>query len=215
MERLLLVTGLLLLVAAPLWAKDRRTFYDDAFMAGLKQKIATQDWAKAQADGIGKGLEWLLQMPDQELWDFIPPPEQMRAINVCIAHDCPVCGDEVNRRAGHYPWLTSREKPFKVECPVCHGVFPKNDFQPWNTEGLKGKPDEGPEPTDHGLGWLDKKDGRRYYFVPYYIFWQRWSRDILGSLGALSQAYVVSGNPAYAHKCALMLAKIGSMYSRF
>ena len=215
MERLLLVTGLLVVVAAPLCAKDRRTFYDDAFMAGLKQKIVTQDWARAQADGIGKGLEWLLQMSDQELWDFIPPPEQMRAINVCIAHDCPVCGDEVNRRAGHYPWLTSREKPFKVECPVCHGVFPKNDFQPWNTEGLKGKPDEGPEPTDHGLGWLDKKDGRRYYFVPYYIFWQRWSRDILGSLGALSQAYVVTGNPAYGHKCALMLAKIGSMYSRF
>jgi len=215
MERLLLATCLILLTALPLLAKDRRTYYDEAYMAGLKQKIETQPWAKDQAAATTRACDWLLQMSDQELWDFIPPPEQLRAINVCIAHDCPVCGDEVNRRAGHYPWLMSRDKPFKVECPVCHGVFPKNDFQPWNTEGLKGKPDDGPEPTDHGLGWVDKKDGRRYYFVPYYIFWQRWSRDILGSLSALGQAYLVSGNPAYAHKAGLMLAKIGSMYDRF
>ncbi len=215
MERLLLVICLALLVALPLWAKDRRTFYDEAFMAGLKQKLETQQWARDQAAAVVKACDWLRQMSDQELWDFIPPPEQLRAINVCIAHDCPVCGDEVNRRAGHYPWLMSRERPFKVECPVCHGVFPRNDFQPWNTEGLKGKPDEGPEPTDHGLGWLDKRDGRRYYFVPYYVFWQRWNRDILGSLNALSQAYLVSGDPVYAHKCGLMLAKIGSMYDRF
>jgi hypothetical protein len=38
-------------------------------------------------------------------------------------------------------------------------------------------------------GWLDEKDGRRYYFVAYYIFWQRWVRDVLGGLSSLSQAY--------------------------
>lgn len=207
----LLLLGLCTLAAA----KDRRTFYDEAFVAGMKQKIETQQWAKDQAAGAVAAADWLLKMSDQELWDFIPPPEQLRAINVCIAHDCPICGDEVNRKAGHYPWLMSRDKPFKVECPVCHNVFPKNDFKPWNTEGLKGKPSEDAEPTDYGLGWVDKKDGRRYYFVPYYIFWQRWSRDILGGLSSLSAAYLVSGNPAYAHKAGLMLAKIGSMYERF
>lgn len=215
MERVVLFVCVLLLIALPAWAKDRRTLYDDAFMAGLKQKLETQQWARDQAAAIVSDSNWLMKMSDQELWDFIPPPEQMRAINVCIAHDCPVCGDEVNRRAGHYPWLMDRNKPFKVECPVCHGVFPKNDFQPWNTEGLKGKPSETAEPTDNGLGWVDKKDGRRYFFVPYYIFWQRWTRDVLGGLAQLSQAYMVSGDPKYAHKCALMLAKIGSMYSRF
>jgi len=196
-------------------AKQGRTYFDESFMAGLQQKLAKERWAQEQATVLRRDCQWLMEMSDQALWDFIPPPEQMRAINVCIGHDCPICGDEINRKAGHYPWLLSHERPFKVECPVCHNVFPKNDFQPWNTEGLKGEPARTPEPLDYGLGWLNPEDGRRYYFVPYYIFWQRWRRDILSGLLALSQAYLVSDEPAYAHKCALMLAKIGSMYERF
>jgi hypothetical protein len=215
MERAVLLVGLVVIMALPASAKTRRTFYDDALMASVKQKVAEDPSARSQAEAAKRECQWLLDMSDQELWDFLPPPEQMRAINVHIAHDCPVCGDEVNRRAGHYPWITSRDKPFKVECPVCHGVFPKNDFQPWNTEGLAGKPAEGAEPTDYGLGWLDPKDGRRYYFVPYYIFWQRWSRDILGGLRSLGNAYLLTGDPALAHKAGIILAKIGSEYERF
>ncbi|MGE5532328.1 MAG: heparinase II/III family protein, partial [Bacteroidota bacterium] len=194
-------------------AKSARTFYDEALMARVKQKLQDPQWASEPA-AARASCEWLLKMSDQELWDFIPPPEQMRAINVCIAHDCPTCGDEVNRKAGHYPWIISRDLPFKVKCPVCNGIFPKNDFKPWNTEGLAGKPSETAEPTDNGLGWVDKKDGRRYWFVSYYIFWQRWSKDVLGGINALKQAYLLTGEPVYAHKAAVMMAKIASEYDR-
>lgn len=215
MDKLLLVLGLLLVTAIAAQGKTSRTYYDEALMGRIKQKLATEDWAKAAPDAARASCAWLTKMSDQELWDFIPPPEQLRAINVSIAHDCPTCGDEITRRAGHYPWLMSRDRPFKVECPVCHGVFPSNDFQPWNTEGLAGKPDDTPGYVDRGLGWLDRKDDRRYYFVPYYIFWQRWSKDILGGIRDLRTAYLLTGDPIYAHKCAVMLCKIASEYERF
>ncbi|MHB8995864.1 MAG: heparinase II/III domain-containing protein [Armatimonadota bacterium] len=216
MDKLLLLVLLLALLSVfptAASAKTARTFYDDALMTRVKQKLQDPLWASDPASARAS-CEWLVKMSDQELWDFIPPPEQMRAINVCIAHDCPTCGDEVNRKAGHYPWIISRDLPFKVKCPVCEGVFPKNDFKPWSTEGLEGKPSETTEPTDNGLGWVDKKDGRRYWFVPYYIFWQRWSKDVLGGINDLKTAYLLTGDPVYAHKAAVMMAKIASEYDR-
>ncbi|MEN6645131.1 MAG: heparinase II/III family protein [Armatimonadia bacterium] len=215
MEKCLLLVILLLLSLSGVSAKQARTYYDEAFMSRLKGKIAGSQAAKDEVAGLERECAWILAMSDQELWDFVPPPEQMRAINVCIAHDCPICGDEVNRKAGHYPWITSREQPFKVKCPVCQTVFPSNDFKPWNTEGLAGKPVEEPGYADNGVGWVDKKDGRRYYFVSYYIFWQRWSKDVLGGLNALRAAYLCTGKAEYAHKAGVMLAKIGSEYERF
>ena len=111
-------------------AKEKHTFYDGATMARVREKIARHDWAKAQVESAKAAAAWYVKMTDQELWDFVPPPEQMRAINVCIAHDCPVCGDEITRKAGHYPWILNRDRPFKVKCPVCSNEFPSNDFQP-------------------------------------------------------------------------------------
>lgn len=194
--------------------KKTSTYYDQAMMARVSEKIEKHDWAKAERDEIKDSCSWLLEIPDEELWDFVPPPEQIRAINVCIGHDCPICGPEITRKAGHYPWLMDRKKPFKLRCPVCDNVFPSNDFKPWNLGALAGPPASGPDPVDLGLGWLGP-DGRRYYFVPYYIFWQRWMTDILGGITLLSQAFLLTGDSRYAHKCGLMLAKIASQYERF
>lgn len=196
------------------YGKEGRTYYDESLMARVRAKIEKHDWARRHVGGAKRSCEWLVKMSDEELWNFVPPPEQVRAINVCIAHDCPICGDEITRKAGHYPWVMRRDRPFKVECPVCKNVFPSNDFEPWNVEGLNGKPESGPGYVDKGIGWLDT-DGRRYYFVPYYIFWQRWVRDVLGGLSTLSSAYLLTEDPVYAHKCAIMMAKIASEYERF
>ena len=195
-------------------ARQGRTYYDDAWMSRLHQKIEQHDAAAGQVEAARSQCEWLVAMSDQELWDFIPPPEQMRAINVHIAHDCPKCGDEVNRKAGHYPWIISRDLPFKVKCPVCATIFPENDFQPWNTEGLEGKPAEGPGYVDEGLGWLDVRDGRRYYFVPTTSTGAVGTRHP-GRAGTCARHGLLTGEPIYAHKAGLMLARIGSEYDRF
>ncbi len=195
-------------------AKDRRTYFDEPMLSRMRGKLARHEWARNQAQSLAKSAQWLARKSDEELWDFVPPPEQLRAINVCIGHDCPFCGDKITRQAGHYPWKMDRDKPFKVTCPVCKRTFPENDFEPWNTAGLEGNPETGERIVDQGLGWVGS-DGRRYYFVSYFIFWQRWVRDILGGMATLSRAYVVTGDAVFGRKCAILLAKVASMYGRF
>ena len=210
----LTVVGLTLGVVHMAAAKRARTYYDADTLSRMRQKIVGQPWAKAQVDALRSSSRWYsLRTPD-ELWGFVPPPEQLRAINVCIGHDCPVCGDEITRKAGHYPWTMDRDRPFKVTCPVCERTFPENDFEPWNTAGLEGKPEEGERVVDRGLGWVGG-DGRRYYFVPYFIFWQRWVKDILGGMELLGRAYLATGDPVLGRACAVIMAKVASEYERF
>jgi len=208
---------LYILILAPLamtCAKESRTYYNAEMMSRITAKLEKFQWARDQSAVSIKRCEWLVKMSDEELWNFVPPPEQIRAINVCIAHDCPICGDEITRKAGHYPWIMNPKQPFKLKCPVCDTTFPSNDFEPWNPGGMKGEPETGKGYVDKGLGWKGP-DGRRYFFVAYYIFWQRWVQDILGGLQQLSRAYLLNGDPVYAHKCAIILSKIASEYERF
>ncbi|MBT3374694.1 MAG: hypothetical protein HN742_39440 [Lentisphaerae bacterium] len=202
-----------LLSGVALAGKNGRTYYDAETMAQVKVRIGQHTWAKQQVEAARARSAWYVDKSDRELWEFVPPPEQLRAINVCIAHDCPFCGDEITRKAGHYPWRMNRDKPFKLECPVCERQFPENDFESWNTEGLDGKPEDGKRIIDNGLGWIGPDD-RRYYFVPYYIFWQRWVSDIIDGMETLSRAYLLTEDSVYARKCAVIMTKVASQYER-
>ncbi len=204
----------MVLLCAVAYAKDKRTYYDAETMGRMQEKVAKYDWAKGQVDAARSGAEWYVKMSADETWEFVPPPEQMRAINVCIGHDCPFCGPEITRKAGHYPWKMDRDKPYKVTCPACGRTFPENDFEPWNAKGLEGEPEHGEKIVDRGLGWVGPDD-RRYYFVPYYIFWQRWTRDIIGGMSQLGRAYLLTGDPVIGRRCAIMMAKLAGEYERF
>lgn len=210
----LLICAMMVSVASAGWAKSGRTYYDAATMERVRQKIQAHQWARDQVEAARRAAEWYLQMSPEELWEFVPPPEQMRAINVHIGHDCPYCGPEITRKAGHYPWILDRDMPFKLKCPVCGRIFPENDFEPWNTEGLEGEPETGERIIDRGLGWVGP-DGRRYWFIPYYVFWQRWVRDVIGGMRTLGQAYLLTGDREIGRACAVMMTKLASEYERF
>lgn len=213
--RPLAVLALFVACALPACAQQvERTFYTAERVAQARQKVAQHEWASRQLQASRDACAWVLEMSDQELWDFVPPPEQARALNVHFGADCPVHGTEIHRAAANYPWIMSRDKPFKVQCPVGKEYYPSNDFQPWNTQGAQGKPETGPGYVDHGLGWADE-NGKRYWFVGYYIFWQRWRQDILPTIDQLAQAYLLTGEPQYARKCAVLLARIAADYERF
>ncbi len=206
------------LSSLPAAAKTHRTVYTDAMLQKAKQKIATQDWAKKQVADFEKNSQFFVEMSDEELWKFIPPAEQFRALNVHFGSDCPIHGAEIHRKGGHYPWIMSRDKPFKVECPIGHEVYPSNDFKPWWTESKTAVTPVTPENSsphdkyvDNGAGWVDEK-GERYWFVAHYMFWQRWRRDVLPGIENLSQAYLLTGKPVYGHKCAVMLARLAQVY---
>jgi hypothetical protein len=72
MEKLLLAT-LLILCCAGVQGKEGRTYYDEAMMGRVRQKLEKYEWARQQADSLKSSCEWLLKMADQELWDFVPP----------------------------------------------------------------------------------------------------------------------------------------------
>jgi len=138
-----LTLGSIALLCAPGLCKQGRTYYTEQKVEHMRAQIAQQEWARQAARSAEDAVQWVVGMSDQELWDFVPPPEQARALNVCFGVGCPVHGAEVFRRGGHYPWIMSRDKPFKVKCPVGGEEYPSNDFKGWNLEGARGKPETG------------------------------------------------------------------------
>ncbi|MFW6039179.1 MAG: hypothetical protein ACOC9P_01735 [bacterium] len=162
--------------------------------------------APALAQAVSARAEWLAAKSDQELWDLVPPATQKRSTNVAFETGCPEHGRAIYRK-GRRPWIMSRDQPFKVTCPVGGEVYPSNDYEPWGENDV--------DPTqpyvDDGNGYV-AEDGTRYYFVANYIFWQRWRDDVLDGLGALRRAYRDTGDQRYAHKAAVLLARLAEMY---
>lgn len=195
-------------------AKSARTYYTDADVAAALAKVQKYPWAQSAVQGSEAASQRYVAMSDEDLWNFVPPPEQLRALNVSFGVDCPVHGAEIFRVGGHYPWATDSARPFKVKCPVGGEEYPGNDFKPWNTNSLKEAPQKGPGYVDNGAGWLDDK-GRRYFFVGYYVFWHRWQKEVLPAVNSLAQAYLLTGKPIYAHKCAVLLGHIAQDWERY
>ena len=189
--------------------KTGRTYYDDELMAQVRDKIERDDRAKGRWPPRRDAAAPWIAMSDRELWDFVPPPGQLRALNVSFGVGC---RSAVRSSAAADITRGSPDpgQPFLVKCPVGGETYPGNDFQPWNPNSITDEPERGPGYVDHGAGWVDEK-GRRYFFVGYYVFWQRWQREISGAISSLRQAYLLTDEPIYAHKCAVLLARIAGI----
>ncbi len=201
-------------IAAISYGKDGRTYYSETRMAGMRERIEKYEWARSQVASAKDACHWVIEMSDEDLWNFVPPPEQLRALNVNFGVGCPEHGNAIYRANGRWPWITSRDKPFKVECPIGGEVYPSNDFEPWNLKSITDEPEHGLPIRDYGAGWV-AEDGQRYYFVGYYMFWQRWRRDILPAVSNLSTAYVATGEKIYGHKLAVLLGAIAEYYPNY
>ena len=194
-------------------AKTRSNLLSDEQVATARANVAKYDWARKSLDGAKASVQWVLEMPDEELWEFIPPADQPRALNVRFGIDCPIHGAEIFKKGANYPWIMDREHPFKVKCPVGGEVYPTNDFEAYYKAGKKEKLDATQPYVDDGHGWVDK-DGNHYWFVAHYVFWQRWRTDILPVIPQLAYVYALTGDARYAHKAAVMLARIASEYPK-
>jgi hypothetical protein len=213
--RLLIFLGVLLICASgrQAQAKTGRNLLSAEQVRQARENVAKLDWARKSLEDAKKSVEWVLAMPDEDLWEFIPPADQPRALNVRFGFDCPVHGKEIFKKGGHYPWIMDREHPYQVKCPVGGEVYPSNDFDAWYKGGKKGKLDTHQPYVDDGYGWIDK-DGNHYWFVAHYIFWQRWRHDILPVIPQLAYIYTLTGDTRYSHKAAVMLARVASEYPK-
>lgn len=188
-------------------------YYDRERIAQARAKVAEHGWAQRQQRALEERVVWVLAMSDRELWEYVPPVTQRRALNVAFNVGCPIHGTEILRRGGPYPWIMTRERAFKVECPVGGEVYPNNDFVPWHHGGREGEIDTTEAYVDDGTGYRGP-DGQGYHFVAHYIFWQRWRGEIVPALGALRDLYLLTDDKRYARSAAIILARIAAEYPR-
>ncbi|MGE4565765.1 MAG: heparinase II/III family protein, partial [Victivallaceae bacterium] len=151
----------------------------------------------------------LAARPPAEYAALITPPEVPRAFDV-HRDGCPVCGDRIKKH-GRYSWIIDETKPFKLQCPECKTVFPDNDYAAYLKSGLKDKSLLTGKYVDDGRGWKDGDKPGKYWFVAYYNHWTM-KRRVETLLPQLADAYVRTGDPAFAERAVVMLDKLAEYY---
>jgi len=224
---------LCLLLATPLAAEKRESiFYPRAVRDRAITNARKYDWAAAiREKAIADAARWL-RMSDDELWREMFGPHITRSHMVWSSGHCPAC----RRPVPMYDWkIDAWAHPWKVRCPHCNGLFPKNDFEAFHRSGLdeRGVFDpkradrallfntEHPAPSDplhrfgvdDGEGYLEGE--KRWRFIGAYLLYGQWSQRIEAGLSNLATAYTVTGNRAYAHKAGVLLDRIADLWPSF
>jgi hypothetical protein len=194
----------LLLIISPLWAKEGISLLTPQEAEALRASMPKTPQVPAE----------LLTASDEELWDFIPPATLRRAVFLGPTDiGCPVHGKEIFRvGGGFYPWKYSADKPWQVQCPVGGETYPSNDFGAYLKSGMKDKSLLTGKYVDDGEGWVDE-NGRRFFFVGHWVFWQRWY-DVLKGITGFSNAYFATGNEEYARKATILFCALADQYPK-
>ena len=212
-------------------AKQRCVLYTPEEVDQARRNIARCDWAKAERDAaVATCAPWMARS-DEDIWQLVTGQSIPRGIHVNSDLGCVSCGRDVYA-FGNYPWNVSLARPWKLECPSCGAVWPKNDFEAFYKSGLgtggvfdRGLADdsllfnaEHADPADplrgfavdDGMGWIDDA-GNRWWFIAYYSHYCTWATLPEAAL-ALGKAYLYTGDAAYAHKGAVILDRIADVY---
>jgi len=206
--------------------------YSPEEIANARRNVQRYDWAEAELEGVLEACRPFMARSDEEIWKLVPGQSIPRGAHANPDLGCPSCGREVYERFGNYPWKISLDRPWKLECPSCGEVWPKNDFAAFHESGLgpggvfyRERADEAllfntehPDPddprrglaVDDGMGWFDE-EGNRWWFVAYYSHFCIWTELPEAAL-ALGKAYLYTGDSMFAHKGAVLLDRIADVY---
>ena len=220
-------------VGRPAWGEGTGSkFLPGPLMARARRNIAEHAWAAEARDRLVKAAEPWLAFSDDELWNLMFGNTIKRSWMVWSNGHCPACGKSVPM----YNWeMAALARPWKVRCPHCRELFPKNDFQAFYRSGLdeKGVFDpqradrkllfnaEHPDPADprHTFGVDDGEgcvDGeKRWRFIGAYLIYGQWKQAIVAGIRNLAAAYVVTGEPVYAHQAGVLLDRVADLYPTF
>ncbi|MBM4048636.1 MAG: hypothetical protein FJ279_26330, partial [Planctomycetes bacterium] len=150
-----------------------------------KKNIQRWPWAKSYAADIVKNGDGWLKRPDE--WFA----QQLPAKGACFAYGftgCPICSSSWGTWGGA---RCSWDKPGKVTCANGHEL-----------------PDA--EHPDPGTGHVGK-DGRIHYFIGSYNAWVVEQLES-SACRSLALAYTLTGDERYAHKAAIILDALASIY---
>lgn len=212
--------------------KTAGIFVPAALVEKAKANAAKYPWAADIQKRIVSSAEPWMKLSDDELWDLMFGATIPRSWMVWSNGFCPSCKKSVPM----YNWkMDAFGHPWKTQCPLCKELFPKNDFKAFYDSGLDehGVFDpkladrtllfntDHPDPKDplHGFGVDDGTgyvDGEnKWRFISAYLIYGQWKQAIVNGIGALADAYSVTGDPAYAHKAAILLDRVADLYPTF
>lgn len=212
--------------------KTSSTFYTPERVANARRNIERYEWASEKRDRAVEAAARFACQSDDWLWSLITPQSIPRAIHTSMQLGCPNCGKEVYK-FGNYPWKVDViNRPWKIECPSCNEIYPKNDFAAFYESGKdelgvfdRERADRSllfnadhPDPNDplhtHGvddtMGWIDATGGA-YRFIGYYGHYGIWEA-VRSALNSFRDAYLFTGDHEYARKAGLMLCRIADFY---
>jgi len=207
-------------------------FYPPELIERARRNIAEHDWAaEMQRKAVADAAPWMA-MGDEELWDLMFGPTITRSWMVLSYGGCPACKGSVPM----YEWkIDALAQPWKLRCPHCGELFPKNDFAAFYRSGLdqqgifrEERADkallfntEHPDPADplHLFG-VDGGHGypegdERWLFIGTYLVYGQWKQLVVGGIRALAVAHVLTGQDAYAHKAGVLLDRVADLYPTF
>ncbi|MBN1491483.1 MAG: heparinase II/III family protein [Phycisphaerae bacterium] len=188
--------------------KTQRILLTDAQIARARTLCDTDDDAKKICDAIvAKAKPWVAR-PVEQLRTMLPDGRVPRAFNVST-RGCPVHGKAIYRH-GIYPWKLNPDRPFTITCPIGGETYPSNDFGAYYASGFTDESTLTGEHVDTGRGWVSPS-GEKYWLVGYATHWN-WQNTWLPAVDVLSQAYVLTGERAYAQAAIAMLDRIAEIY---
>ena len=153
-----------------------------------KLNLQRYPWARAYFDSVRERADDWVAKSDEQIRGLVPPPESLFAYGFS---GCPVCG--ITWPLWGVGGICSFDKPGKVTCPGCKGVFPDAEH------------------PDDGKGWHDPKSGRHYYLVGCYNSFVAQTMT-LTALDDLSTAYSLTGDEKYARAASTMFDALASIY---
>ncbi len=166
--------------------------YREADIERARRNIKLHPWAQRELESIINATQWWMELPDDEIADWIPEGTPFRVCN------CPNCGAQW----GVSPWRFLADG--RAQCKRCDTIYPNPDF-----------PETGVEVHINPLGereeitYYEDADGNHYRLSGLL----RYGRILkLGSLGNLGRAYALTGDIAYAEKVRKVLLRLAEVY---
>ncbi len=212
--------------------KQHSAFYPQDVLQKIRTNLKHDPNGKNFLTTVITNATWWHTNSDEQLRDLVFSPGTTRSWMVWSDGYCPTCKKPVRM----YDWkIDAQKKPWKLSCPNCNEVFPKNDFYAYYKSGLDEKgwfnqkhanrallfntdhPDAA-DPlhmfgVDDGEGYVD--DGHRWRFIGAYEIYGQFKQVILNGAKALARAYVLTGDETYANQCGVLLDRLADFYPSF
>lgn len=216
----------------PTATKTASALFPGSLVERARTNAREHTWAAAIRDPLVAAAQPWRERSDDELWELMFGNTLRRAWQVWSDGHCPACRKPVPM----YEWVPEAlTHPWKMRCPRCQELFPKNDFAKFYRSGLDAQNvfdphradrsllfnTEHPDPADplHRFGVDDGDgyvaEGKRWRFINAYLIYGQWKQAIVGGVHHLAAAYVATGDPVYAHKAGVLLDRIADLYPTF